>query len=305
MFSQPQMHKQFAISEYSYNAAFATEASQNYIVNKNDEIKLQTNQGKNDTKILKSSTTEQKIYKPEKETFNNKKTEVKTAGKKEIKYGIFSDYPVKEDTYAPAKKTVTSVSNTAKSNQVQIKSVSKPPQVQVNTEKSDFAVKKQSENIGIKNTKPKTQKTEQAKQIVNKVPKKSEAITPQEEIIAWNEWNANVRNVILSNLAQKRNKKEIKLANGCSYGYTFTVASNGRISNVKVNAAVNTSDSLKVQESIKSIINSMAYTTVLNFPSGSQKQTYNVSSNISVSSAVKQDSKAKANDFSEYEKVVK
>lgn len=280
VFMQPTMHKQLVITETNVTISQTTIQTVN---KKTETINI----------VTESKSAEQKITKTTATT--TKKTEQKP--QKEIKMDVFSNYPVTEDAVSaknyttkakPANNTKTNTQTVKKASTAQAKNV------------SNTKITPSTKQTTTKNVSDKTKKTEKIVQPKKEVKKP----TPQEEIIAWNQWNANVRNVILSNLAQKRNSKEIKLISS-NYSYSFTVTSGGKISNISISASVNNADTQKVKDSIKSIINSMSYSNVLKFPTGSQKQTYNVSSNISISSNVKKDSTAKATDFSEYEKVIK
>ena len=154
--------------------------------------------------------------------------------------------------------------------------------------------------------KAKKQAEEQAKKAAaEKAQKQAEEqkkLVEYQETILWNQWRATVCNKVTSNL----DKQFTAVAPpGTIYTYSFNVDKNRRITNVTVKISkgyVNTSTQQGVNM-IKYAINSLNLSTILTFPSGTQRTSVKVESGIETTSA--QSSSLNANSFNDVETITK
>ena len=154
--------------------------------------------------------------------------------------------------------------------------------------------------------KAKKQAEEQAKKAAaEKAQKQAEEqkkLVEYQETILWNQWRATVCNKVTSNL----DKQFTAVAPpGTIYTYSFNVDKNRRITIVTVKISkgyVNTSTQQGVNM-IKYAINSLNLSTILTFPSGTQRTSVKVESGIETTSA--QSSSLNANSFNDVETITK
>lgn len=154
--------------------------------------------------------------------------------------------------------------------------------------------------------KAKKQAEEQAKKAAAEKAKKQaeeqKKLVEYQETILWNQWRATVCNKVASNL----DKQFTAVAPpGTIYTYSFNVDKNRRITNVTVKISkgyVNTSTQQGVKM-IKYAINSLNLSTILTFPSGTQRTSVKVESGIETTSA--QSSSLNANSFNDVETITK
>ncbi len=175
-------------------------------------------------------------------------------------------------------------------------------------EKEQEAAQKQAEKKAKKAAEEQAKKAaaEKAKKAAEEQAKKQaeeqKKLVEYQETILWNQWRATVCNKV----ASKLDKQFTAVAPpGTIYTYSFNVDKNRRITNVTVKISkgyVNTSTQQGVNM-IKYAINSLNLSSILTFPSGTQRTSVKVESGIE--RTANQSNSLNANSFNDVETITK
>ena len=180
-------------------------------------------------------------------------------------------------------------------------------------EKEQEAAQKQAEKKAKKAAEEQAKKAAAEKAAAEKAKKEAEEqakkaaeeqkkLVEYQETILWNQWRATVCNKVASNL----DKQFTAVAPpGTIYTYSFNVDKNRRITNITVKISkgyVNTSTQQGVNM-IKYAINSLNLSSILTFPSGTQRTSVKVESGIE--RTANQSNSLNANSFNDVETITK
>ena len=119
-----------------------------------------------------------------------------------------------------------------------------------------------------------------SKPITAKTETKPVVMTAQEEEIAWNKWRSNLNNQIM------KDSKLPTMPNGIIFKYKFTVDKYGKVSNVQTSSTTPGYTPYAIQF-IAPVIRSYQGRAILNFPTGSNRVTTEVSGAWKISSSSK------------------
>ena len=184
---------------------------------------------------------------------------------------------------------------------------------QAQLEKEQEAARKQAEEKAKKAAEEQAKKAAAEKAAAEKAKKEAEEqakkaaeeqkkLVEYQETILWNQWRATVCNKV----ASKLDKQFTAVAPpGTIYTYSFNVDENRRITNVTVKISkgyVNTSTQQGVNM-IKYAINSLNLSSILTFPSGTQRTSVKVESGIE--RTANQSNSLNANSFNDVETITK
>lgn len=203
-----------------------------------------------------------------------------------------SDMASQKKTVQPSKKSVQ------QKTQIQPKVTPSTPKKTVTTK-----VEPTKKATATNTSKPATAtKASVPKQTVQPPVKQENKLTEYQETILWNQWRANVCNNITSRL-DKQFTNIVPV--GTVYTYSFNVDNQRRITNVVVKISrgyVNPTTQQGIYM-IQRAIYSLNLSSILTFPSGSQRTVVKVSSGIERTAA--QTNNLKANSFNDVETVTK
>ena len=121
------------------------------------------------------------------------------------------------------------------------------------------------------------------------------AMTAQEEEIAWNRWRSNLNNQIM------KDSKLPTMPNGIIFKYKFTVDKYGKVSNVQTWSPTSSYTPYAIQF-IAPVIRSYQGHSILNFPSGSNRVTTEVTGAWKISSNERY---SNPSDYNDIEKIKK
>lgn len=184
---------------------------------------------------------------------------------------------------------------------------------QAQLEKEQEAARKQAEEKAKKAAEEQAKKAAAEKAAAEKAKKEAEEqakkaaeeqkkLVEYQETILWNQWRATVCNKVASNL----DKQFTAVAPpGTIYTYSFNVDKNRRITNVTVKISkgyVNASTQQGINM-IKYAINSLNLSSILTFPSGTQRTSVKVESGIE--RTANQSNSLNANSFNDVETITK
>ena len=180
-------------------------------------------------------------------------------------------------------------------------------------EKEQEAAQKQAEKKAKKAAEEQAKKAAAEKAAAEKAKKEAEEqakkaaeeqkkLVEYQETILWNQWRATVCNKVASNL----DKQFTAVAPpGTIYTYSFNVDKNRRITNVtvKISKGYVNASTQQGRNMIKNAINSLNLSTVLTFPSGTQRTSVKVESGIE--RTANQSNSLNANSFNDVETITK
>ena len=153
----------------------------------------------------------------------------------------------------------------------------------------------QSKPIQKQNIKTIISKQKQYNQITEKKDKKEEKITQEEETIAWNKWHSDIQNKIL---------KDINLPilpNGTIFKISFSVDKYGKITNLQT-FSTNPQYTPYAIEFIAPVIRSYQGTSILNFPTNSNRIETTFQGGLKISNSSSFSSPSDYNDIEKVEK---
>lgn len=168
--------------------------------------------------------------------------------------------------------------------------------------KAQEEAKKKAEAEALAKKQAEEQARKLAEQEAKKKAEEQKKLVEYQENILWNQWRANVCN----NVASKLDKQFAYVAPaGTVYTYSFDVDNQRRITNVVVKISRGYVNSTTQQGifMIQNAIKSLNLSTILTFPTGSQRTTVKVSSGIERTSA--QSTTINANSFNDVETITK
>lgn len=168
--------------------------------------------------------------------------------------------------------------------------------------KAQEEAKKKAEAEALAKKQAEEQARKLAEQEAKKKAEEQQKLVEYQENILWNQWRANVCN----NVASKLDKQFAYVAPaGTVYTYSFDVDNQRRITNVVVKISRGYVNSTTQQGifMIQNAIKSLNLSTILTFPTGSQRTTVKVSSGIERTSA--QSTTINANSFNDVETITK
>ena len=144
----------------------------------------------------------------------------------------------------------------------------------------------------------------QAQELAKKQAEEQKKLVEYQETIIWNQWRANVCNKVTQNLDKKFASV---IPQGTIYTYSFNVDKNRRITNVSVKISrgyINSTTNQGIYM-IQQAINSLNLSSVLNFPSGTQRTSVTVESGIERSAEINTSTQLDASDFNDTETITK
>lgn len=134
-----------------------------------------------------------------------------------------------------------------------------------------------------------------SKPVSAKTESKPVTLTAQEEEIAWNKWRSNLNNQIM------KDSKLPTMPNGIIFKYKFTVDKYGKVTNVQTSSTTSGYTPYAIQF-IAPVIRSYQGRAILNFPTGSNRVSVEVSGAWKISSSSKYST---PDDYHDIEKVKK
>lgn len=120
-------------------------------------------------------------------------------------------------------------------------------------------------------------------------------LTAQEEAIAWNKWRSNLQNQIM------KDSKLPNVPNGTIFKFSFSVDKYGKVTNVKTWSETQMYTPYAIQY-IAPVIRNYQGRSILNFPSGSNRVTTDVTGGWKISTSAKYST---PQDFNDIEKVTR
>ena len=120
-------------------------------------------------------------------------------------------------------------------------------------------------------------------------------LTAQEEAIAWNRWRSNLQNQIM------KDSKLPNVPNGTIFKFSFSVDKYGKVTNVKTWSETQMYTPYAIQY-IAPVIRNYQGRSILNFPSGSNRVTTDVTGGWKISTSAKYST---PQDFNDIEKVTR
>lgn len=120
-------------------------------------------------------------------------------------------------------------------------------------------------------------------------------LTPQEEAIAWNKWRSNLQNQIM------KDARLPNVPNGTIFKFSFSVDKYGKVTNVKTWSETQMYTPYAIQY-IAPVIRSYQGRSILNFPTGSNRVTTDVTGGWKISTSAKYST---PQDYNDIEKVTR